>query len=323
LQDECGGIFQYNQNDNYEIDLNIFMEIIMKRTCIVILILVVSLPTFSQRQMVIHKNTGTKDYYPLSVVDSLTFMDALMVPVAGGTFTAGSTLTTISSFYIDKYEVTYELWTAVKTWGATHGYTDLPTGINGYDPVGTNNPVTEVNWYDVIKWCNARSEKDGLTPVYYTSNTLATVYRTSTLDLLPDCVKWTANGYRLPTEAEWEFAARGGNSTHGYTYSGSSTVGNVAWYYCDNTNTVGQKSANELGIYDMSGNVWEWCWDWYGSAYPSGGTTDPKGPSTTLSYRLLRGGSWFGLEGQCRVDYRFDAYPTLRPNYNGFRCVQD
>jgi formylglycine-generating enzyme len=248
-----------------------------------------------------------------------------MVAVAGGTFTAGSTLVTISSFSIDKYEITYELWTDVRNWGLIHGYTDLPIGRNGYNPVGTNNPVTEVNWYDIVKWCNARSEKDGLTPVYYTNSTQTTVYRTGETAINSDAAKWSANGYRLPTEAEWEFAARGGTQNHSYTYSGSNTVGDVAWYSANSGTTahpVGQKTANELGIFDMSGNVWEWCWDWYGSEYPSGGTADPKGPSTTQSYRLLLGGSFVDLEYYCRVGYRLRFNPLDRSGSDGFRCVQ-
>jgi formylglycine-generating enzyme required for sulfatase activity len=259
--------------------------------------------------------------------------DTLMVPVLGGTFTAGTTLTTISSFKIGRYEVTYELWTEVRTWALTHGYTDLVAGQNGYNPIGTNNPVMVVSWYDIVKWCNARSEKDGSTPVYYTRSAQDTVYRTGQIDINVDAVKWTANGYRLPTETEWEFAATGGTLAQPtpYIYSGSNTIGDVAWYLSNSgatTHPVGQKSTNELGIYDMSGNVSEWCWDWYDTtnAYPSGGTTDPKGPSTTQTYRRLRGGSFGSLDGNCCVALRSNGdYPDNRYNGSGgvgFRCVR-
>lgn len=258
-----------------------------------------------------------------------------LVQVTGGTFTMGSNnandngaspphSVTLGSFSIDKYEIAYENWTDVRNWGLTHGYTDLPTGQNGYHPNGTNNPSTMVNWYDILKWCNARSEKDGLLPLYYTDNTQVTVYRTGQLGLAPDAVKWTANGYRLPTEAEWEFAARGGISSQGYTYSGSNIVDNVAWYSSNSgnaTHTVGTKSANELGIYDMSGNVWEWCWDWYGS-YSSTAQTDPKGV-TSGSYRVLRGGSLDGNSTFVGVAVRNGDVPNLRGDNIGFRCVRD
>jgi formylglycine-generating enzyme required for sulfatase activity len=111
-----------------------------------------------------------------------------------------------------------------------------------------------------------------------------------------------------------------------YIYSGSNTVGDVAWYYDNSggtTHPVGQKTANELGIYDMSGNVWEWCWDWYGNAYPSGGTADPKGPSTTQTTRLLRGGSFDNVVNYCRVVVRSANDPNGRNVVSGFRCVQD
>jgi formylglycine-generating enzyme len=322
LQDEFSSTFQLNQNDNIEITLT---ENIMKRTCLALLIIGLSLSAFSQKNMIIHKHDGTKYYFQLSAVDSLTFRDSLMISVNGGTFTAGSTPVTISSFYIDKYEVTYDLWTEVSTWALTHGYSDLPAGQNGSNPSGTNNPVTKVNWYDVVKWCNARSEKNGLTPVYYTASAQDSVYRTGNLDINIDAVKWTANGYRLPTETEWEFAARGGKRSQDYTYSGSNTVGDVAWYAGNSgytTHTVGTKTANELGIYDMSGNVFEWCWDWYSSTYPSG-ATDPKGPSEKQTYRLIRGGSFDINESYCRVDVRLEGHQVDLNSAFGFRCVQN
>ncbi|MBU0710527.1 VCBS repeat-containing protein, partial [bacterium] len=261
------------------------------------------------------------------------------VRVVGGTFQMGSTTgednetpvhsVTIGSFYIDRTEITYEKWIDVQSWGLMYGYTDLSAGQNGYIPSGTNNPVTAVNWYDIVKWCNARSEKEGSTPVYYTDNTLADVYRMGQLDLAADAVKWTANGYRLPTEAEWEFAARGGTSSKGYTYSGSNNIDSVAWCSANSGNTthsVSTKGANELGLYDMSGNVWEWCWDWYDD-YVASAQIDPKGSSSGTS-RTVRGGMFydpgyypnFGTNG-CRVAHRYNGPPYGASNFHGFRCV--
>jgi formylglycine-generating enzyme required for sulfatase activity len=285
--------------------------------------------------------TSTTYYWKIVAKDSKdaittgpdwSFTTGSMVQVTGGTFfgrSGESALITISSFNIDKYEVTYEKWTDVRNWALTHGYTDLVSGQNGSsNQSGANNPVTMVNWYDIAKWCNARSEKNGLTPVYYTDNTQSTVYRTGNLDINVDAVKWNADGYRLPTAAEWEFAARGGTSSQGYTYSGSNTIDNVAWYNLNSgytTHTVGTKSANELGIYDMSGNVFEWCWDWYDPAYSSGGTLDPKGTSTPQPYRELQGGTFDNDGSMCQVNFLnpFNHVPTLSAESIGFRCVQD
>jgi formylglycine-generating enzyme required for sulfatase activity len=312
----------------------------MRRIWFVILVIGLSMSAFSQTIMFINKKNGTSDSLLFSDVKSITIRSGSsstqtdLVQVAGGTFQMGSNdandgaspphSITLGAFYIDKTEITYEKWTEVRTWGLTHGYTDLVTGTNGYRGT-TNNPVTTVNWYDVLKWCNARSEKDGLTPVYYTSNTLAIVYRTGQLDLAADAVKWTANGYRLPTEAEWEFAARGGTKSQGYAYSGSNAVDTVAWYSGNagsSTHPVGKKGANELGLNDMSGNAWEWCWDLYGS-YSASAQTDPKG-STSGSYRVTRGGSYDYKESFCRVAYRQNYWtPTDRVDRFGFRCVQD
>lgn len=255
-----------------------------------------------------------------------------MIQVPGGTFMMGSNLVddnaaspshsvTLGSFSIDKYEITYENWTDVRSWAMTHGYTDLPTGRNGFMGT-TNHPVTMVDWYDIVKWCNARSEKDGLIPVYHTDDSLAIVYRAGKIDLDTAEVKWTANGYRLPTEAEWEYATRGGSGSKDYAYSGSNILDSVAWYSTNsgnNTHPVAAKGANELGLYDMSGNVWEWCWDRFGR-YKALAQTNPKGSSFGTS-RVLRGGSFSYFGYFCRVAYRYN-FPDF-PYYNlGFRCVR-
>ena len=256
-----------------------------------------------------------------------------LVQVMGGTFQMGSTSgsplelpvhwVTLEGFYIDRTEITYELWTEIRNWGLTHGYTDLPTGTNGYNPIGTNNPVTEVSWYDIVKWCNARSEKQGLTPVYYTSNSLSTVCRTRQLDISADAVKWTASGYRMPTEAEWEFAARGGTKSQGYKYSGSNSIDSVAWWVLNSgndTHPVSTRGANELGMVDMSGNVWEWCWDWYDS-YGTSAQADPKGPVSGTS-KLIRGGSCWSGWMNSTLTFRAYIGPSTSDSEVGFRCVR-
>ncbi len=222
--------------------------------------------------------------------------------VEGGNLPASSELgaVAVSTFYIGKYPVRWSEFVEVRNWAAAHGYNIGQAGSGGRD----NYPVTNVDWFQALKWCNARSEMENKTPVY--KNAKGDVYRTGEEDPV---VNESANGYRLPSENEWEWAARGGTQTHGYAYSGSKDINEVAWYdgNADNQiHVVGTKAANELGIHDMSGNVWEWCFDDY----------DFWGP-----YRVLRGGSWDGNAEYCAVGGLNRHYPTRSSILIGFRLA--
>ena len=265
-----------------------------------------------------------------------------LVRVKGGSCTLSGQEVTLSSFWISPYEVTQKEFVSVMTEN-TNGINANPSSYTSNPAAGEvqeRRPVEGVSWYDAIVYCNLLSIKEGLTPCYtIKSSTDPAAWGTSpTLTGAEDYDDWKsvtcnfdADGYRLPTEAEWEYAARGGQTgiTDGswnYDYSGSTTPDDVAWYTdnSDNkTHEVGKKQSNALGLYDMSGNVWEWCWDWYGSGYP-GGTEDPAG-SDTGSVRVVRGGFWYGygFASPCSVSSRYDYYaPYYRSYGSGFRVVR-
>ena len=265
--------------------------------------------------------------------------------IPAGAFTMGRTsgdtdanappvTVTVSAFYMAKYEVTKAEWVEVRAWAVKNEYADLSEGAGK----ASDHPVHSVNWFDMVKWCNARSEKEGLTPVYTLSGV---AMRNGTT--IPTA-NWSANGYRLPTEAEWEKAARGGVEGKRYpwgtdtishteaNYSATGTSfgnlsGNTGYHptYIAGgipyTSPVGSFAANGYGLYDMAGNVGEFCWDWYGpSAYVSG-ATDPRGLASASS-RVFRGGPWFLSANRCRASDRHFTDPTLSNNGIGFRIAR-
>ncbi|HOG48996.1 MAG TPA: SUMF1/EgtB/PvdO family nonheme iron enzyme, partial [Lentisphaeria bacterium] len=233
---------------------------------------------------------------------------------------------TVDDYYIGKYEVTKEVWDVVRAWGLSNGYTDLPVGVSK----GPGHPVYSVNWYDCIKWCNARSEMESRIPPYTVGGE---VYRTGVKDNV-DC-NYAVVSYRLPSDVEWEYAARGDADSTRYSWFGAFDNNKIehananyksdpfypydttGWgasapayhpTYNDGTDPftspVGSFAPNFYGLYDMTGNVYEWCFDWYPSS-----TTD----------RVRRGGSWYNDAFRARIGYRQQAGPHIRNYDYGFR----
>jgi formylglycine-generating enzyme required for sulfatase activity len=255
------------------------------------------------------------------------------VRVPGGTYLMGSPAqekerysneqqhtVTVDAFYLGIFEVTQK------------EYRDI-VGTNPSTFKGDSLPVEKVSWYDAVEYCNARSRKEGLSLAYTINKSRKDPNNTNAQDTIKWIVTWDrqANGYRLPTEAEWEYACRAGTTSPFYTgdaittdqanYDGNYPYnGNARGQYRKTSLAVGSLGANAWGLYDMHGNVYEWCWDWY-SVSGTAAQSNPIGPATG-SGRVLRGGSWQELARDLRSASRPDAVPTRRGNYLGFRIAR-
>ena len=248
----------------------------------------------------------------------------------------------VRAFYASRYEVTKAVWDDVALWATNHGYAFTSPAVGS----APNHPVQQVSWYDAVKWCNARSEKEGFAPSYFEDGAWTTVYRAGEVNLSETNVRWWGAGYRLPTEAEWEKAARGGLGSARFP-SGDTITQSKANYWSTsfesfdvngapgphpsaqsfpNVMNVGSFAPNGYGLYDMAGNIWEWCWDYYGDTWYSDSRSsndNTHGPSSASwgGDRVYRGGSGVDIAWKSRVANRADAPPRFAMGHFGFRVV--
>lgn len=238
-------------------------------------------------------------------------------------------------FHISPTPVTYGEWQEVYDWAIQNGYTFEGPGQRGSDadwnelpasPENNDHPVVAITWYDAVKWCNAKSEKSGRAPIYFTDNELEQVYRTGHHDVTPDQVDATGSGYRLPTEAEWEKAARGGRTGKRWPWGDEEIDGTRANFLdssdANGTTPVATYPTNNYDLYDMAGNVWEWTYDWHdANRYRKAAEETAPQEVAEGSHRVARGGSWDSLPEFCRVSHRLPSQPGTANALQGFRLV--